>query len=131
MDEGDGLSRQTQEFRTVFRRIAAAALIASLTSGAAHAYSGCTFTNNEGATRAYVFEATTDGLVERASNIKGTATVRGPDNRPVWKMIDLGDKGTMFHSPNGGSFGIPVLSHKAFATFDGVMYTGHCEKVNF
>ena len=46
-------------------------------------------------------------------------------------MVDVGEYGTLFNSPEGGSFGIPALSAKAVATFGGVRYTGSCKAVNF
>jgi hypothetical protein len=116
----------------MFRRIAAAALIAaSLTSAACAASSQlvCSFSDTAGAPKfIYVFEATVEGLSEMGSSIDGTVTLRAAKDRPQWKQIDHPGQGVSFISPDGDGFNVPAKSALALGRFKGALYTGGCHE---
>ena len=118
----------------MFRRIAAAALIAASLTGAAWAAPSqlvCSFSDTGAPKLIYVFEATVEGLSEMGSTIDGTFTVRAAMVRPQRMLIDHPGQGVSFISPDGDGFNVPAESALALGQFKGDWYTGGChEAVN-
>ena len=117
----------------VFRRIAAAVLIAASLTGAAYAAPSklvCSFSDTAGAPKfIYVFEFTVEGLSEVGSTIDGTVTLRAAKDRPQWKQIDHPGQGVSFISPDGkDGFNLAAESALALGHFKGAWYTGGCHQ---